>query len=174
MTEEQIKEFISREYFRVIAHSRGYKVVEASLDHGVDVTVVPVSRRLLPDGGVRYLDSQYKLDFQLKSTTSHRIEADDELIRYDLEAKTFNDLVERRDDALPLHLVVVVLGDQPPTCVSVDAQGLSILGNAYWYLPPEGAAATENLRTIRIAIPVANRLDAEFIGGCYERLGIPL
>ena len=53
MTDEQIKEAISKQFLRLIANTNGFKTSSASLDHGVDLTVIPVSRYTQPDGSVR-------------------------------------------------------------------------------------------------------------------------
>lgn len=144
------------------------------MDHGVDMIVCPVSERLEPDGTRRYLDSQFKLDFQIKSTTVNGVIFDENSLRYDLEAKTFNDLVERRSDILPLHLLLVVLNEAPPACVDIDEQRIWVVGSAFWYLPDEDAEPTPNETTKRITIPKANRLGANFVSTCYERLEIEL
>lgn len=174
MTEEQKKEMISREFFRILAHAQGFKILEPPLDHGVDLVVCPVAEQTRPDGTVRYLDSQYKLDFQLKATTSQGVGDEVDSIRFDLEAKTFNDLVQRRDEILPLHLVLVVLNDAPPACVNVDDSRLSLVGKGFWYLPDHGETPTENTSTKRIRIPKTNILDIDFVHECYTRLGIQL
>jgi hypothetical protein len=174
MTDEQIKEAISREFMRILAFGHGFKVIEASLDHGVDMTICPVSIIVDAKGRIRLLDSQFKLDFQLKSTTPASIIDDDDHIRYDLEAKTYNDLIHRRSEALPLHLVLVVLSETPPACLNLDAEVLGIVGKAYWYLPDEGAALTENEDQIRIRIPKANQVQMDFVPNRYQVLGIEL
>ena len=174
MTEEQRKEMISREFFRILAHAHGFKVIEQAMDHGVDLVVCPVSERIEPSGRIRYLDSPYKLDFQLKSTTINSVADEAENIRFDLEAKNYNDLVARRSEILPLHLVLVVLNDAPPACVDIDDVRLSLMGRAFWYLPEEDEAPTQNTATVRIRIPKANILDHGFVLGCYTRLGINL
>jgi hypothetical protein len=174
MTEQQRQEMISRSFLKILAHAHGFKIVEPELDHGVDMTVCPVTQRTDANGQVRFLDSQFKLDFQLKSTTPAGIIVDETTIRYDLEAKTYNDLVARKDDLLPLHLVLVVLNDVPPACVNIDEERLSVIGQAYWYLPGEDAVATENVATRRIEIPKANILIDTFVRSCYERLEIEL
>lgn len=172
MTEEQRQEAISREFLRLLAHSNGFKIVEPPLDHGVDMIVCPVSERIEPDGKRRFLDSQFKLDFQIKSTTVTGIIEDEDSLRYDLEAKTYNDLVQRRGDILPLHLIVVVLSEAPPACVAIDHERIWVIGSAFWFLPEEDAEPTENNNTKRITIPKANRLGAEFVRSCYQRLEI--
>jgi len=170
MTEEQIKEAISKQFLRLIANTNGYKTSSASLDHGVDLTVIPVSRFFNPDGSVRYLDSGLKLDMQLKCTTETRLIDAGTDVRFDLEAKTYNDLVHRRKDYLPLVLVLVVLGSAPPACLSVDDVTLAVAGRGFWYLPEEGAPPTINTESIRITIPKTQRLGVDFIQSCYSFL----
>lgn len=172
MTEEQQKEAVSKEFLRILAHVHGYKISEPTPDHGVDMIVCPVKVRVDPNGQRRFLDSQMRLDFQIKSTTSQGVIEEADTIKYDLEAKSFNDLVSRRIDFLPLHLLLVVLSDNPPACVSIDPQQISVLGQAYWYLPEENEVATTNGSSKRITIPKANRLTADFVKSCYERLEI--
>lgn len=115
MTEDQQKEALSREFLRILANGHGFKVIEPPQDHGVDMIICPVTTRQEPNGRLRYLDSQYKLDFQLKATTSAGIVDGNNDLKYDLEVKNYNDLVQRRSDPLPLHLLVVVL--HSPPCV---------------------------------------------------------
>lgn len=172
MTEEQIKEAISKQFLRLIANTNGFKTSSASLDHGVDLTVIPVSRYTQPDGSVRYLDSSLKLDIQLKCTTEARLIDAGADVRFDLEAKTYNDLVHRRQDYLPLVLVLVVLSSAPPACISVDDLNLAVAGRGFWYLPDEGAAPTPNTESFRITIPKTRRLGLDFIQSCYAHLDL--
>ncbi len=172
MTEEQVKEAISKEYLRILANGHGFKVMEPPQDHGVDMTVWPVTTRTSSHGGIRYLDSPYKLDFQLKATTPIGVVDEGFQIKYDLEAKTYNDLIARRMLYLPLHLILVVLDSSPPACITIDEEKLSLAGCAYWFLPDEAAVATNNQTTTRITIPKTNRLDLDFVRSCYEQLGI--
>lgn len=173
MTEEQRKEMISREFLRVLAHAQGFKISETLMDHGVDLTIFPVTQRIEPSGTTRYLDSPYKLDFQLKCTTVGGIHDDFDHIRYDLDVKNFNDLVQRRPEILPLHLVVVVLSEAPPACVDIDDVKLTVIGRAFWYLPEEGVMPSDNTVSVRIRIPKANILGPDFVRSCYTNLGLP-
>ncbi len=172
MTEQQRQEAVSREFLRILAHMHGYKVYEPQLDHGVDMTVCPVKERIEPNGKRRFLDSQMRLDFQVKSTTIAGVEVGPDDIKYDLEAKTYNDLIDRRIEPLPLHLLLVVLNDRPPACVSIDPEQISVIGSAFWFLPEEDEEPTANAATKRITIPKANILQADFVRSCYERLEI--
>jgi len=174
MTEDQIKEAISKEFVRVLAYVHGFKILEPGLDHGVDLIACPVTTRVEPSGRTRFLDSPYKLDFQLKATTVDSIIDDGDNIKFDLDVKNYNDLIQRRGDLLPLHLVVVVLGASPPTCVEMDEVSLRLAACAYWFLPPEDAVASENVATIRVTIPKTNRLRLGFVRDRFEQLGIEL
>lgn len=174
MTEDQQKEAISKEFLRILAYAHGFKVIEPPQDHGVDMIVCPVTVRQEPSGRLRYLDSQYKLDFQLKATTPTGIIEDEHQVKYDLEVKNYNDLIERRGDPLPLHLLVVILSSAPPNCIEIDHQKLGVLGQAYWYLPDENELPSENQQQIRITIPKANRVSAHFVKERFEELGIEL
>lgn len=163
---------MSREFLRLLAHMHGYKIHEPALDHGVDMTVCPVNVRIDPNGQRRFLDSQFRLDFQIKSTTVGGVVIGEDDIKYDLEAKTFNDLVHRRIEPLPLHLLLVVLNEQPPACVTIDDNQIAVVGSAFWYLPEQDEEPTDNAATKRITIPKANRIQADFVHSCYERLDI--
>lgn len=173
MTEEQIKEALSRDFIHAVAHVRGVKCLHPDPDHGVDVTLCPVIRQNRGDR-VRLLDSPHKLDLQIKSTTVARVMQGEGILKFDLEVKTYNDLVNRRQDLLPLYLVLVIFDVNPPDCLFIDEVKLSILGRAYWYLPDEDAQETGNDETIRISIPVANRVDNDFVTTIYGLSDITL
>ncbi len=136
------------------------------------MTMCPVKERIEPCGRRRFLDSQMRLDFQIKSTTVLGVEMGEDVIKYDLEAKTFNDLIHRRIEPLPLHLLLVVLNDRPPACVTIDPNQISVVGKAFWFLPEEDEKPTANVATKRISIPITNILQADFVRSCYERLEI--
>lgn len=174
MTEDQMKEAISREFLRILAFGHGFKVIEPPQDHGVDMIVYPVMKRIEPSGNTRFLDSPFRLDFQLKSTTTTGIVDAGDDIKFDLEVKNYNDLIHRRDEPLPLHLLVVVLDTAPPACVNLDEERLVLAGRAYWYLPAEGAEASNNVQQIRITIPKTNQLSVGFVRDRFEQLGIEL
>lgn len=174
MTEDQQKEALSREFLRILANGHGFKVFEPPQDHGVDMTVCHVTIRLEPSGRLRYLDSQYKLDFQLKATTSAGVVDSADEVKYDLDVKNYNDLVQRRNEPLPLHLLVVVLESSPPTCIEVSPEQIGVLGQAYWYLPSKDASVSHNQQQVRITIPKANRISTQFVRERFEGLGFEL
>ncbi|NHZ36834.1 DUF4365 domain-containing protein [Massilia rubra] len=172
MTEKQIKEAISREFLRILALGHGFKVIEPSPDHGVDIVIYPVMPHPVQAGKSRYLDSQHKLDFQVKATTLAGVIDMGDFIKFDLEVKNYNDLVYRRNDMLPLHLVVAVLDSSPPNCLSVDDRKLCLACTGYWFLPEEGARTSLNARQVRITIPKTNRLESGFVRDRFVQLGL--
>ena len=174
LTETQIKEAVSREFLRILAYGHGFKVIEPSPDHGVDMIIYPVFRRSGHSGQSRFLDSQHKLDVQVKATTLAGVIDMGDFIKFDLEVKNFNDLVYRRNEMLPLHLVVVVLDSAPPRCLDVDERKLCLACTAYWFLPEKRARTSLNSRQVRITIPKANRLGAGFVRDRFTQLGIDL
>jgi Domain of unknown function (DUF4365) len=174
VTEEQKKEAMSREFVKILAYAHGFKTLEPPIDHGVDMTVCPVSKFKHPSGETRYLDSQHKLDFQIKSTTKTGVTEAVDGVHFPLESKTFNDLVHRRSNLYPLHLIVVVLDESPPACVVLDSVKLSLMARAFWYLPDLTEELTPNSSTKTIVIPTKNLIGTTFVSDCYAQLGIEL
>jgi hypothetical protein len=70
MTEQDIKEELSRSFVSSIAHSKGVMCSQPGRDYGVDLCLTPIFRRIKPNGGTRLLESPNKLDIQLKATTT--------------------------------------------------------------------------------------------------------
>ena len=133
MTEEHIKEAISLRYIELIAAHNGFKTNSSYPDYGTDLNVIEVGYRK-ENGHKRYLDTGRELKIQLKSTTEDIIQNDDEFIIYDLDAKTYNDLIQRRDTTFPLILILFILPDNKTEWIQVSEQELISKKCAYWYL----------------------------------------
>ncbi|WP_052732673.1 DUF4365 domain-containing protein [Hymenobacter terrenus] len=162
MTEEQIKEQLSRNYLDLLASRGGYKSLVASLDHGVDVTISKV--KVHDRGGKRrLLDSGQFIDVQLKCTCEASIVAGPTNIKYDLEVKSYNDLIDRRGSSAPLILIVMVLPDNRDLWLSIREHEIALAKCAYWYVPEQTAEYTTNTESIRITIPKANSLSLQFL-----------
>lgn len=174
MTEEQIKELVSSHFVSVIASVGGIKCFRQEHDHGVDITFTPLTKRTSADGSIRYLDSANKLDVQLKATTKDSVTIQDQFICYDLKSKNYNDLIFRINDVLPLHLILVVLDSNPPSCLEVSSDDLRLFGKAYWFLPDRNENSSSNSSTKRIRIPLANQINENFLHKMYENIGVSL
>jgi hypothetical protein len=169
MTEEQIKEQLSRGFMRLVANRAGYKCKLDEDDHGTDITVAEVRSRLRPGGGNRIAETGRYVDLQLKCTCEASITPGPDSFRFTLESKTYNDLVERLadPDAAPLFLIVLILPDDKDTWLDVSVDQLVLKRTAYWWRPEVGLPQTPNQNTIRIDIPYENAVGLGFVPDVY-------
>jgi len=92
MTEQHIKEQISRAYAKAIAARAGIVLREYDgLDYGLDGRFSDVEYDI---GRKRYVESGFGIDFQIKATTNILPKGDKLL--YDLEAKKCRDLIKTK------------------------------------------------------------------------------
>jgi len=170
MTEEQIKEALSNNYIGTLASVEGFKLTKATDTGGVDYSV---SRDLVVTnafGEKRYIQAGNYIDIQLKSTTTKRIIESVDTIQFDLEAKSYNDLIMRRDHgAAPLILVVFILPQATHDWVEVDEMNLMLRHRAYWYRPAQEERETSNRSSIRITISKQNRFLRDTWPKLYEQ-----
>jgi hypothetical protein len=90
LTEQHIIESLSRAYVRALAGKAGLNLSVREYDYGVDGNFDEITIR-----DKRRVESGFSLSFQLKASTLWQ--RDDNTVIYDLEAKTYNDLVLRRN-----------------------------------------------------------------------------
>ena len=163
MTEEHIKEAISLSFMRLIANRQGFTADKPEQDYGCDLVLRQVSHSNR-NGRKRHLQSGKQLELQLKCTTEKQIAYDNGSLKYDLETKTFNDLVEKRNSFIsPLLLILMILPDDPSSWLTVSSTELVIRKAAYWYLPAAGTAFSDNATTTRITIPTINLVGPSFV-----------
>ncbi|NJL84454.1 MAG: DUF4365 domain-containing protein [Chloroflexaceae bacterium] len=151
LPKQHTEEEISRVHIQVIAAQAGVNIDYPNRDYGIDGTFQPIA--VLDK---RYVAAGYPLDFLLKASTQSN--ARSEVIVYDLEVKTYNDLVQRRlrTGATPCILVLKVLPLDQHQWLETSEEGLLIRCACYWeYLEGKPSA---NLKTVRIAIPRTQQL----------------
>jgi len=159
MTIEQIKEELSNCFVGLVATYRGYKLTKPTDTGGVDYSLTK-DVSYIRNGKTRYIQNGSYIDLQLKATTESSIVKDDGVIKYDLEVKTFNDLIFRKELAnAPLYLILFILPEQHDDWVDLNDEDVLLRKYAYWYIPPEGASETDNVSRIRISIPQENKLN---------------
>lgn len=163
MTENDIKELLSRNFVRTIANRFGYKVGDRDLDNGVDLSIIEVTQRTNTDGSTRYLDSGKIVELQLKSTTENSVTYLDGSIKYALEAKNYNDLIYRRNGVSPLFLILFILPTDAKNWVVCEETMLKIEKHAYWFIPDVTDKQTDNTGTITIEFPKTNLLNESAI-----------
>lgn len=171
MTEEQKKEQLSNRFIGILAANKGFVLDKPDLDLGVDYQLKKTTSYTTPLGKTRYTyDSRY-IDLQLKATTENSIINETNSIKYDLEAKSFNDLVERKTNGTaPLVLILFVLPNDPNNWVEIDQDEIKLRKNAYWFTPENGTLPTSNNSRIRIEIPKTNLLDLDCFNNLHQQL----
>lgn len=172
MTEEQIKERISEGFVRLIAAHGGYGCSRLEQDQGVDLVIEGVSS-YQRNGRQRFLSNGKAVHIQLKATTESSVVFSDDSLSYDLEAKNFNDLIDRlHGGPIPLVLIVFVLPADKTQWINVTADNLVLRKRAYWFRPSLDETQTQNGSTKRIRIGFANVVDLAFIdsffSGCFR------
>lgn len=118
-------------------------------DYGVDGRFIPVTIR-----GNRRINSGFPLDFQAKATVDW--EQKNGCIVYDLEAKTYNDIVGRTLAETTLILILLCLPKDQTHWHLAEETATTMRHCCYWH--SFAGAATTNENTKRIHIPVQNRL----------------
>lgn len=145
---DQQKEWFSRSFLVGIAAAAKFPV-ELTLNDvsGVDATV--------RDGGII-------TDWQLKGTSSPIWSADKETLYFDLDVRTYNLFTGSRNSSG--YLGVVVMPDEDAHWATVSEKELRLRHCGYWQ-KITGLPATENTSTVRIHLPITQKLDVIQIQG---------
>lgn len=137
------KELYSYAYITAVAASAQCEVLVPKMDYdSLDALVLPTRGGRLP------------LSLQLKATAQECIENGE--VVFDLPIKNYDDL---RDPArgIPSLLVVLHLPREEDRWVTHEPD-LLLLRNSAYYLNLLGSVAVHNEKTVRVRIPVAQRL----------------
>jgi hypothetical protein len=171
MTENDIKEQLSNNYIKIIAANKGYMLDKPGNDYGADF-MVSRTTTYIHNGSTRYLKDNKYIDIQLKATTENgiTIDAASGTIKYTLEVKNFNDLVVRKNtnNLTPLVLILYILPVDKNHWVDMNNNEILLRKNAYWYVPPDGTAFSNNVATVTITIPQTNVLDINCFDTFYQ------
>ncbi len=156
LTIPHCKESLSRAYITaVVGRARHNLLWHREFDYGVDGQVLQLRK-----SGDRIRETGFRFDFQTKSSVDWAIEAGH--IVFDLEAKAYNDLVERtQNGATPFLLILFCLDKDPTNWVQVTLDNLQLQKCAYWTFLK--GASTTNQSTQRIRIPQTQMLSPEAI-----------
>lgn len=151
LTENHAKEGLCRAgVSAIVAAARHNLSLKSEFDYGIDGTVQQLGNR-----GKRRLSTGVSFDFQLKASCNWSVDGSD--IVYDLEAKSYNDLVESgRGRCSPFILILMCLPEVEIEWFAVNPKEL-VIRNAFYYIKLTGAF-TSNSGTQRIRIPQANHL----------------
>lgn len=151
ITEQHIQEGLSRSYIQAVAGIAGVNLLaDREFDYGFDGTFRKVSFR-----GSRRVENSFPLDFQLKCTKNWAL--DDEYIVYDLESKTYNDLVTRHPSGTGAILILLCLPENSSDWVEVSEDYLKVQRCCYYSRLSGDPVENEN-SSKRIWIPRENIL----------------
>ena len=163
LTNQHISEALSRAYVRAIAGRAGLNLAIREYDYGVDGSFDEVVVRQN-----RRVESGFSLSFQLKSSIQWHI--DSTQVVYDLEVKTYNDLILRRSmrAAIPCILILLALPADATQWLICEESELRLQGTCYW--AHLGGNLSENRQSVRIRIDRSQRLTPESLLNLLENV----
>ena len=174
MTDTIMMEELSKTYLLTIATGSGYFNSNASYDYGTDLTIrkanySPERKRVLTSGK--------SIDIQVKAVsekyTQGLIDDNSDIIKYTLEIKNYNDLVDRANENgvyMPLILCVFIIPDDKNDWYSITPTELTIRKCAFWFQVPAGTQKSKNTTNITISIPKENLVCKEFYNKIWATL----
>ena len=97
---------------------------------------------------------------------------------FDCEIKNYNDIIRRFQNRkkllyslIPIVLIVFVLPNNFEKWVQFsNKNGMDIKGEAYWFYPNENLEKTSNKSSIRIKIPIEQKVDLDFCEHIFNLL----
>ncbi len=168
MTDEHIKEQLSKHFIGIMAAFKGIDVAKPERDYGVDLRLEKIHTYQMM-GKTRYSSAGKAVDVQLKATSQKKTSGKREGLVFDLEVENFNDLVQRRKDLTstvgghtPLVLIVLVMQKNKKEWVKKEDGELTLRGKAFWFYPSLEIEMSKRKNTKRIFIPLENEVNLPF------------
>jgi Domain of unknown function (DUF4365) len=146
---QTVEELLSVAHVQAVAASAGVSIATYDKDFGIDGHF-----RAISVVGIRRFPNGYGLDYQLKASIN--CEIGEFYVKYDLESKTYNDLIRREQSQsnTPCILLLKALPAEQGNWINADQTGLFLSGPCYWmYLQGEPSS---NKESVRIRIPKTN------------------
>lgn len=162
ITEEHIKEGLSRAYIMAVAHNAGFNCALREFDYGIDGTFIEVADMI---GGGK-VESGFKLDFQAKA--SIRATRANGTIAYPLEADAFNRLVAQQGGTSRI-LILLEMPTNPNEWLTLTDEQL-VLKRCAWWHSLAGQQPTANTATKTIHIPATQRFDVPALNALMNRV----
>jgi hypothetical protein len=157
---EHLLDELATAYVQAVAATGGAIIARGRRDYGVDGTMDRVVQtRRFPSPGQRFVPSGFSVEFQLKGTTQAIVGM--EHVLYDLDVRSYNLIVDRSRVATPLYLFLVCFGRETEGWISIDGERLVLNASGYWWT--QAGTSSRNSSTVRIQIPVSNRLTSRAI-----------
>lgn len=163
LPDEHYKEQLSEIYLKSVVATARADLSKPERDYGVDWYVDEVQFKR-----GRVLRTGAKFAVQLKSTQRWNFDRSDKSIVYDLEAKTFNDLVELRDDSVPGFLVLMCLPLDLDAACRISHECVALRNCCFWFQP--SGERTDNTASHRIRIPVNQAFSTTTVHDMFRML----
>lgn len=150
MTEQHIKEQLSKAYANAIAANAGMIFRDyGNMDYGLDGKFSDVDLYRDNKDRCRYSETGYGIEFQLKATVN--IVARSGTVYYDLEMKNYLDLI-RTDIGTQRILIIYSLPKERDKWLEINDDG-AILHRCAWWCSLRGKPHESNRTKVRIEIP---------------------
>lgn len=159
LTTQHIQEDLSAAYAVAVGARAGVNTHFSRRDYGVDGSFNEVISR-----NGRRVESGFAVDFQLKASKLWDLK--EGKIAYDLEAKTYNDLVARETRATPLVLILLCLPENESDWLDISTNQLIMKRCCFW--SRLDGEPTENRASKRIFIPQEQLLTPEAVKQLIE------
>ncbi|MBY2914668.1 DUF4365 domain-containing protein [Rhizobium leguminosarum] len=153
ITIQHTQESLSRAYLHAISGTAGVNCsMDRTFDYGFDGTFRPVAIR-----GRRRVETGFPLDYQLKCTKNWTHEGSN--VAYNIETKTFNDLVTRDPEGLGAILILLCVPEEQGEW-AVFSEDFMTLRRCCYYTILEGDPVDNEQSKKKILIPRSNILTA--------------
>ena len=172
MDSNSVKGLIAENFVKLLMNNNRFNATKPDKDYGVDLKINRVIEKKSKIGKTRYIDDDLVLDIQIKCTTQKKINraATGGGWSYQLEAKTYEDLVTRKDKkySIKMILIVFILPDDTKDWLKVLDEKIELSKYAYWYYPSdeESLAKLNGLSSkskVRIELLYKNKITADFL-----------
>lgn len=164
ITEAHQKESLGLAYIQAVAGKVGLNLtVKRIHDYGVDGTFHQVQKI-----NKEYQESGFSLDFQLKSSVNWKNNVD--TISFDLDARAYNMIIRRvsADHTMPLILILFCMPQSTEKWLSLTENELTLRQCCYWH--QFYGNETDNSSTIRIEIPIAQKLSPDCLRSLFQKI----
>ena len=167
LPENAVKEHLSRSFLRLAATHSGFIVWGSDADFGVDLTVKKVDT-VEENGRILVRETGFGVDVQIKATCERNIRLVRGELTYDLDARTYNNLVARSHTlhTIPFVLAVFVLPDEPTDWLTFVPSEVTLRRCGYLWRPSAMDVTVPNTGSKAIRLANADRID----GMTLERL----
>jgi hypothetical protein len=161
----QIQRKISEAYIRAIVAKAGYDItVPGEFDSGEDFEIIPVVQK---ENRGKLGKRLKPLLIQLKSSYDYETDKENNCIKYDLEVKNYNQLIES-DRYIPFILVLYCMPKTYDEWLSVSAEGTMLKYCGYWTWL-SGEPMSNSSSTHRIFIPQERIFNEESLKEIIKR-----